>query len=201
LEPYLRNFSIEAAATLSAEERKALALYLPKPPATPPAARGRRFVKQWRMADLEPDLAMLQWNRSRPRGRALFKEAGCVSCHRFANQGGSVGPDLSAIGNRSTGRGILESILEPSKVLPEQYQNILLTLRDGDVLTGRVTEENEQRLVVMTDLMRRTTVEIRPEDVLSRRASKISPMPEGLADSLTEDEIWDLIAYLKGGKP
>ena len=44
-------------------------------------------------------------------------------------------------------------------------------------------------------------LEIPKSDVVSRRASKISPMPEGLADSLTEDEIWDLIAYLKGGKP
>jgi putative heme-binding domain-containing protein len=120
-------------------------------------------------------------------------------CHRFANRGGTVGPDLTAVASRLSARGILESILEPSKVLPEQFQNIILTLSDGDVLTGRVVRENEQRLVFMTDLIQQTTVEIRPGDVVSRRASKISPMPEGLVNSLKEDEIWDLIAYLKSG--
>jgi putative heme-binding domain-containing protein len=98
-----------------------------------------------------------------------------------------------------TGRDILESILEPSKVLPEQYQNTLLTLRDGDILVGRVMEENKQRLEFMTDLIQRTTVAIRQKDVVSRRPSKISPMPEGLVNSLTEDEIWDLVACLQSG--
>jgi hypothetical protein len=60
-------------------------------------------------------------------------------------------------------------------------------------------KEDRQRLVFMTDLVRRKTVEIRAEDVLSRRASKISPMPEGLVNSLREDEIWDLIAFLESG--
>jgi putative heme-binding domain-containing protein len=196
---FLDNFLDETAATMSADERKALAAYLPKPPEAAPATDGGKFVKQWRMADLEPDLGMIQWHRSKARGRAIFTRVGCVLCHRFAGHGGSVGPDLTAIGSRSTPRGILESILEPSKVLPEQFQNIVLTTSDGDVLTGRVVREDKQRLFFMTDLIRRTTVELRQEDVLARRASKISPMPEGMVNSLQEDEIWDLIAYLKSG--
>jgi putative heme-binding domain-containing protein len=198
-QPFLDNFLDETVATMNAGEREALAAFLPKPPdpALPP--RGSRFVKQWRMADLEPDLPMLQWHRSRARGRAIFREAGCILCHRFANSGGSVGPDLTAVGSRLTPRGLLESILDPSKVLPEQFQNTILTLRDGDVQTGRVVKEDGQRLVFMNDLVRRKTVEIRAEDVVSRRASRISPMPEGLVNSLREDEIWDLIAYLKSG--
>jgi putative heme-binding domain-containing protein len=199
-ELYLEDFLGQAAATLSDSERKALAAYLPKPPLpAPPAAPGRKFVKQWRMADLEPRLARLKEHRSRARGRLLFTQSQCVLCHRMANKGGSVGPDLTAVSSRLAPRGILESILEPSKVLPEQYQNILLTLRDGDVLTGRVMAENDQRLLFMTDLIHRTVVEVRKADVESRRASKISPMPEGLVNSLTEDEIWDLIAFLESG--
>jgi putative heme-binding domain-containing protein len=196
---YLDNFLDETAATMSADERKALAAYFPKPPEAAPAPGGGKFVKQWRMAELEPDLGMIQWRRSKARGRAIFTRVGCVLCHRFAGRGGSVGPDLTAIGSRSTPRGILESILEPSKVLPEPFQNIVLTTSDGDVLTGRVVREDKQRLFFMTDLIRRTTVELRQEEVLSRRLSKISPMPEGMVNSLQEDEIWDLIAYLKSG--
>jgi putative heme-binding domain-containing protein len=197
--PYLENFLDEAVATLSAQERQELALYLPKPPAASAAQNGRKFVKQWRMAELEPDLGMPQWRRSRARGRVIFSDVGCALCHRFDGIGGLVGPDLTAVGSRMARRDILESILEPSKVLPEPYQNTLLTLRDGDVLAGRVVDENERHLIVMTDLIGRSRVEIFKADVTSRRASKISPMPEGLVDSLTEAEIWNLIAYLESG--
>ena len=202
LEPYLDNFWDEAAATLSAGECAALAQYLPKPHLSPPAGRVRKFVKQWRMADLEPDLVKLTQHRPRARGAAVYNRLDCSLCHRFAGIGGLVGPDLTAVGSHMAGRDILESILEPSKVLPAPYQNTLLTLRDGDVLAGRVVDENERRLIVMTDLIGRYRVEILKADVKSRRLSKISPMPEGLLDSLTEDEIWDMIAYLEsGGQP
>jgi putative heme-binding domain-containing protein len=154
------------------------------------------------MRDLLPDLAKAKSHRSFRKGEGAFNEAQCILCHRFGKIGGLVGPDLTAVGSRMAERDILESIIEPSKVLPKQYQNTLLTLRDGDVLTGRVVDENERRLVVTTDLIGRYRVEILKADIVSRRLSMISPMPEGLVDSLTEDEIWDLIAYLEtGDKP
>jgi len=62
-----------------------------------------------------------------------------------------------------------------------------------------VVEENGQKLVLNTDPMRPNREEFRKADIVSRRPSKISPMPEGLVSSLTEDEIWDLIAYLESG--
>jgi putative heme-binding domain-containing protein len=202
VEPYLENFWDETAATLSSGERAALADYLPKPRASPPAQRGRKFVKHWRLADLEPDLAKLTEHRPRVRAAAVYNQLECALCHRFAGNGGAVGPDLTAVGSRMSERDILQSILEPSKVLPAQYQNTLLTLRDGDVLLGRVVDENERQVVVMTDLIGRYRVEILKADVKSRRLSKISPMPEGLVDALTEEEIWDLIAYLESaGRP
>jgi putative heme-binding domain-containing protein len=201
-EPYLDNFLDEAVATLSAGERAALADYLPQRQVSPPAKRGGKFVKHWRMADLEPDLVKVSQHRPRVLGAAVYNQLECALCHRFDGSGGLVGPDLTAVGSRMAGRDILESILEPSKVLPAPYQNTLLTLRDGDVVAGRVVDENERQIVLMTDLIRRYRVEILKADVRSRRASRISPMPEGLVDSLTEDQIWDLIAYLaSGGKP
>jgi hypothetical protein len=74
-----------------------------------------------------------------------------------------------------------------------------LTLNDGDTLAGRLVKEDDQKLVLLTDPIRPDKVEISKSDVLSRRASTISPMPDGLANSLTEDEIWDLVAYLESG--
>ncbi|HTA31217.1 MAG TPA: hypothetical protein VK731_12075 [Candidatus Cybelea sp.] len=202
VEPYLENFWDEAVRTLSAGDREALANYLPKGRASLAVRRERKFVKHWRLADLEPDLGQLTQHRARARGAAVYNQLDCALCHRFAGIGGVVGPDLTAVGSRMSGRDLLESILEPSKVLPAQYQNTLLTLLDGDVVAGRVVDENERQLVVMADLIGRHREEILKADVTSRRTSKISPMPEGLVDSLTEEEIWELIAYLEsGGKP
>jgi putative heme-binding domain-containing protein len=200
VEPYLDNFLNEAIATLSKSERQALADFLPKTAhTTPTLTTGRKFIKAWRMGDLLPDLAKAQSHRSFRKGKIAFIEAQCILCHHFGDAGGSVGPDLTAVGSRMARRDILESIIEPSKVLPEQYQNTLLTLRDGDVLAGRVVDENERRLIVMTDLIECYRVEIPKADIVSRRPSMISPMPEGLVDSLTEDQIWDLVAHLESG--
>jgi putative heme-binding domain-containing protein len=117
----------------------------------------------------------------------------------MGSSGGSVGPELGAVASRLSSRDILESILEPSKVVSELYQNTIIETKDGDILVGRVIEENDQKLVLMTEPIQQTKVEIRKSDIASRRASKVSPMPDGLVNSMKEGEIWDLIAYLEAG--
>ena len=56
-------------------------------------------------------------------GKAAFNDAQCILCHRFVNEGGSVGPELTAASSKYSRHDILESILEPSKVVSEQFQN------------------------------------------------------------------------------
>ncbi len=195
---FLEHFRKEAIATLSDEEREELAAFLPKETeAVAAVASDRKFVKAWQMADLLPDLAKAKSERSFSRGKVVFTEAQCIQCHRFGTSGGAVGPELAAVSSRLATRDILESILEPSKVVSEQYQNIVLTLSDGDVVAGRLVEADDQKLVLMTDPIHPNKVEFRTADVVSRRPSKVSPMPEGLVNSFTEDEIWDLIAYME----
>lgn len=200
LQPFLQDFREESLATLSDGERKELAGFLPRESKAAPAlTTGRKFIQAWRMQDLLPELAKAKAGRSFDKGKALFSEAQCVLCHRFGNAGGSVGPELAAVASRLATRDILESILEPSKVVSEQYQNIVLTLKDGDTLAGRLVEEDDQKLALMTDPIHPNRVEFPKMEVVSRRASRISPMPDGLANALTREEIWDLIAYLESG--
>jgi putative heme-binding domain-containing protein len=198
---FLSSFQQDAIDTLTPAERDALATFLPAEsnavPAT--ATTPRKFVKDWRMADIEPDLDQLKSGRSFARGKEAFTAAQCILCHRFGKTGGAVGPELAAVSSRLASRDILESILLPSKVVPELYQNTILTLKNGDDVIGRIVEETDQKLVVMTDPIKSTKVEARKSDVSSRRASKISPMPEGLVNNMTEDQILDLIAYLQSG--
>ena len=61
------------------------------------------------------------------RGRQLFGEAKCFACHRFDNEGGAHGPDLTGVAGRFSVRDLLESILEPSKAISDQYAAVVIT--------------------------------------------------------------------------
>ena len=109
---------------------------------------------------------------------------------------------MSAVSSKYTRRDILESILEPSKVVSEQYQNMTLFLKDGSDVTGRIIDEDNSKVVVVTDPLKQTQREIKRSEIKERQPSRISSMPEGLVSILTKEEILDLLAYLEsGGKP
>jgi putative heme-binding domain-containing protein len=197
---FLANIKQDAMDTLTQEERDELAVLLPDKTNEPPATmRTNKFVKNWRMEDVQPDLDQVKSGRSFAKGKEAYTAAQCILCHRFGKTGGAVGPELAAVSSRLTSRDILESILLPSKVVSELYQNTILTLKDGDDVTGRIIEETDQKLIVVTDPIKSTKVEVRKSEVTGRRLSKVSPMPEGLVNSMTEDQILDLIAYLQSG--
>src|SRR5262249_43495099 len=105
----------------------------------------------------------------------------------------------TAISSRFSRRDILESILEPSKVISEQFQNTIVRLKSGDAVEGRVVEETADRIVIQPNQLLPDKTTIRKADIKSRGPSKLSPMPESLVDVLTRDEILDMIAYLESG--
>jgi len=82
---------------------------------------------------------------------------------------------------------------------PQEVDQVFGAGMNGDDLIGRVVEETDQTLVVMTDPISSTKVEVLKSDVTACRISKISPMPEGFVNFMNEDQILDLIAYLQSG--
>jgi putative heme-binding domain-containing protein len=198
---FIESFRKDAEASLTDEERAELMPVInnEKPAAPKPKVAPRKFVNDWKMSDLEPMLPELTHDRSFERGKSVFTSAQCIQCHRFANEGGSVGPELTAISSRFGAKDILDSILEPSKVISEQFQNVLIIKKNGDDFTGRILDENDKELTLITDPLNQTKVNILKSDIQTRQASKISPMPEGLVNTYTAPEILDLIAYLQSG--
>jgi putative heme-binding domain-containing protein len=188
----------EAVAALSAAEYAQL-----KPIITGqllyagPAPAQRTFVKEWKVKDLLPALGQVDGGRSFSNGKAAFEAAQCLTCHRLKNTGGSVGPDLTAVGARLNRRELLESILAPAKNVAEQYRNTRFALKDGEDVSGRIVEENEQKVIVISNALTGVRTEIARNDIESATPSTASPMPEGLADILTQEEILDLVAYLE----
>jgi putative heme-binding domain-containing protein len=108
-----------------------------------------------------------------------------------------VGAELTAASSKYTRRDILESILEPSKVISEQYQNTMIMTTSGKILDGRVLEENADRIILQPNPLQPERIEIKKANIEKRAPSKISPMPVGLVNTFTKDEILDLMAYIE----
>jgi putative heme-binding domain-containing protein len=199
---FLHNFFKEATANLSDAERKELAALLEsidKVSVTSYDVKPRPVVKQWQMADIQPVLEKVEKGRSFKQGQEAYLAGQCIKCHRFGNEGGAVGPDLTAVASRFSRRDILESILEPSKVISDQYVNEVINTKSGKTVVGRVMDDTPEKLVVQPNPLSPELVSIKKADLESREPSKLSPMPDHLVDSLTADEILDLIAYLESG--
>jgi putative heme-binding domain-containing protein len=198
---FMEHFRRDAIASLSSAERVELASTINRValPLASPNAPSRTFVRDWKTADLLPALDQVSAGRDFDKGKQTFASAQCIACHRFGSDGGSVGPDLTAITSRFTRRDILESILDPSKVVSEQYQNTTIFKKDGDDVTGRLVQETDQKLVLVTNPLTQEQVEVRKSQVASMAPSKVSPMPDGLLSTFSKNEILDLLAYIESG--
>lgn len=197
----LRRAKADAVETLSETEKETLKPILEarverKSPRDVLAAR--TFVKEWAIDALVPAIETgLNGERDWERGRQLYSIVACAACHRFGNEGGSVGPELTGVVGRFSVRDLLESILEPSKVISDQYQAINIRKKDGEMISGRIGNLSAANVNVVEDMLdpgRMTNV--RRADIESIEPSKVSMMPEGLLNSLREEEIQDLVAYL-----
>jgi putative heme-binding domain-containing protein len=197
---FLKLIKADAVATLSAAEQQALAEVLSATPATVklPEEAPRPFVKAWTVDDLTPLLdGGLKQGRNFERGRRVFATAKCFACHRFDNEGGSVGPDLTGVAGRFSPRDLLESILEPSKEISDQYQAVEILTKDERIIVGRIVNLNNDNVMVNTDMLNPgSTVSVNRNNIESMKPSKISMMPAGLLDTYKPEEILDLLAYM-----
>jgi putative heme-binding domain-containing protein len=197
----LRTIKSLAMETLSGDERAALRPVLDAQPAGKSPRdllAARKPVREWTLAELVPVVERgLGERRDLDRGRRLYGTAACAACHRFGREGGGVGPDLTAVAGRFNVRDLLEAIVEPSKVISDQYAAVSIAKKDGQVVTGRVGNIFGDSLSVIEDMFdpgRSTNV--RRGDIEEMKPSEVSLMPAGLLNSLTEEEIQDLVAFL-----
>jgi putative heme-binding domain-containing protein len=196
---FLRIMKNDAVATLTAKEKEELRPILDaSPPApTPVIGKPRPVVKQWKLDELTPVVEKGLTKRDFDRGRRLFGEAKCFACHRFNNEGGAQGPDLTGAAGRFNVRDLLESILDPSKEISDQYAAMIFVTTDGQVITGRIANYSEDNIMVMTNMLDPSgLVNVNAKKVESIEKSKVSMMPAALLDTFKEDEILDLVAYL-----
>ncbi len=190
----------DALAGISAKDRRAIEDLLNAPAlaqASPVASQPRPFVKDWTMADVAPSLDTKLKHRNFDHGKQMFAAANCFNCHRFNGDGGAVGPDLTALSGRFSARDILESVLEPSKVISDQYAAVSVITTDGKVITGRVVNFSGNNIQINTNMLDPTALEkVNRNDIEKMETSKVSMMPTGLLNTLNETEFLDLFAFL-----
>ncbi|WP_299459463.1 family 16 glycoside hydrolase [uncultured Gimesia sp.] len=202
---FLSNLRDEVLGYLSNADRAALADIsgenfnpVPNFEITAPQGPGRT----WTIGDASRHTAGNELRAaSFESGRNLFHAMRCAACHRFDGLGGDVGPDLTTVKNKFDARYILESIIEPSKVISDQYQSSMVVTDDGRTLTGLVSKDGDKIIVYPADAKAKPIM-LSAEQVEEILPSPVSQMPQSMLNALNGDEVRDLMAYLlSGGDP
>jgi putative heme-binding domain-containing protein len=200
---FIKNIRQEAIDRLSEGEKTALREVLEaQPTGGQPLveAAARAVVKEWTVNDFLADVEAGLRGRNFDNGRRMFQVTACFKCHRFAGDGGIVGPELTAVSRRYNARTLLESIIEPSKVISDQYEASMFVLDSGRTVAGRVVNLNSDRIMVCENMLEPGNLTtVARDEIEDTLVSKVSMMPAGLINTLTRDEVLDLIAFLQSG--
>ena len=130
------------------------------------------------------------------RGRDVYLQAGCYSCHGGIadKQGALFGPDLGGVTQRLKPIELADAIVYPSKQVTERFRNTRVVTDDGQSQTGVLTEKNDQYLVLVN--AENEVTRIAAERVEAVEALETSPMPAKLLNRFNADQVQDLLAFL-----
>ncbi len=196
---FLQNIETEAFENASEKERLAIeASGARKPYQVPELPKPVGPGKDRSTSDiLELAETGLKSKRDYENGKKMFAATRCIVCHRFDGDGGATGPDLTQLAGRFNLKDLTEAIVEPSKVISDQYRAMQVVTIDGKVYTGRVLSESQDQFTLLLDPEDATKfIDIARDDVDAMVAAKTSLMPNDLLKSLNDEEVLDLLAYL-----
>jgi putative heme-binding domain-containing protein len=163
-----------------AKEHPVLAARLGGPDGVDVQAWGRRLAK-------------IDWTKGEAsRGIGIFTKASCASCHSGAQ---ALGPDLRGVTGRFSRDDLLTAIIQPRKDIAARYRTTQIETADGKIYQGLVIYEAVDSMILQTGPA--ATIRLNSPQIVGKRFTDISLMPAGLLDPLKDEEIADLLAYLK----
>lgn len=134
---------------------------------------------------------------SAERGERVFfsKPSMCAQCHAINENISSkkLGPNLNSMGAGIQSHYLIQSILEPAKIIKTGYEMEQIQTKDGESYTGKV-ESEEEGLIIYTpaDEM----IHLDRQEVRERKTLHISLMPSGYDRRMSPLELADLVKYL-----
>ena len=156
--------------------------------------------RNWGLKNGLPLIENGMTDRSFENGKAMFSAAQCKTCHSMKGEGGATGPDLTQLGTRFTTKDMLEAIVDPNKAVSDQYAATQFSLKNGNSIVGRLVNQDKIAYYVSQNPYAPDKLEkVLKKDVVSTKLSAVSIMFQGLINSLNEEEMKDLMAYLMAG--
>lgn len=194
----IRDQSLAACDKATRASIQAMLAALPvaddnQPALVQPLGPGQAWTTETALAAVEGQLT----GRDFDRGAGLYRAALCAQCHRFDGHGGAIGPDLTSVANTYSLEDLLSNIIQPSKDITDQYEWSIVTMNNGDRHVGRpVLEEDGVTRLAINFLDPTQVVEVPTADIASTQPYPVSPMPLGLVNPMSADELRDLAAYI-----
>ncbi|WP_436837119.1 DUF7133 domain-containing protein [Porifericola rhodea] len=146
-------------------------------------------------SSIEDIMLVLDQVKGNPElGKTLFTKQGCIACHSISTNETMKGPFMGQVGSIMTREQIAESILKPNASISQGFASVNIVTNDGKNITGFVSEESAERLVMRTITGQAHTIQ--KENINSRKELETSMMPAGLANSLSYEEFASLVNYL-----
>ncbi len=165
------------------------------------AASAQPKITEWKLSDLTPELSKLDAGRNLARGKEAFTRLACASCHQLGSVGVSYGPELTDVFTRyqDNAAELLRQILEPSLVVSNRYRGFDFELQNGDEVSGMIVKEEGEVLTVQSGPVAALIQPLKRSEIKSQQPQKSSLMPLGLLNTLSAEEILDLLAFVKSG--
>jgi putative heme-binding domain-containing protein len=159
------------------------------------AGKLSNLKRDWTPSDIQRIAREAQHHGNPINGERVHRrsELGCQKCHAIAGAGGSVGPDLTSIGASAQPDYIVESLLLPNAKIKEGFHSLVISTVSGKIHTGIKVSESETSIVLRDSDDQEVT--IAKKDIDEKKDGR-SLMPDGTIDSLTQEELYDLVRFL-----
>ena len=174
--------------------------YLAKNPIAEPTEIGevRPFVRDWKFEELSEKVTEMK-SRSFANGKQLFTTVACFACHQMNDVGGRVGPDMAKLESKKDRLHILRSIIDPSKEIDKKFEGWIVVTDAGKQFTGMKVAEDDKLVTLMPNPLGIENCEpivIAKAEIDIIQPSPISLMPAKLLNTMTVEEVLDLVAYI-----
>lgn len=195
---YIAKVRNQAIETLSPEEKNYLAGLLTPPQVNPeyPLVDAQGPGRKWTVKIATRLVDGKLENRDFKRGIGLYQSTTCSQCHRVGDFGGMIGPDLTTVENKFTLETLMRAIIEPNHEISDQYKLTTVTTKAGREIIGQRMEDTADGVQIKPNVLNEDVVLVPRDQIASIEESELSPMPSGLINSLSADELRDLTAYI-----
>jgi putative heme-binding domain-containing protein len=141
-------------------------------------------------------VAKVNSNGDAKRGEQIYRRQAllCQSCHAIGGVGGMLGPDMVSIGASAPVDYLIESLINPSAKIKEGYHMVVVTTKDGKIVSGGMVTDGTEEIVIRDPANQ--LIKLAKANVATKQISPASMMPPGLTASLREDEFVDLVRFM-----